>query len=172
MTRPLLPPTRPLAVLLLLAAALAGCSSTPPAGGGSRSGSAATVVDTGAALDSERQWLAAWFKGTPVAIGQRDGAVTVEVPREFCFDAAKTSVKPPLAAVLDKVAESMRRVPSTQLAFVAAPDDGPAGAALAVQRAGQVREYLRGRGVAPVRLGKATVSTAGAVQLRIEASPL
>jgi outer membrane protein OmpA-like peptidoglycan-associated protein len=170
MPLPIRIPSRTLAASLLLAL-MAGCASTPsgnaPAGTG-----AAAPVDTGAALAGERKWLASWFKGTPVAIGQdRDGAVTVDVPREFCFDASKSGIKPPLAAVLDKVAESMRRVPSTQLAFVAAPDDGNGSSPLAVQRANQVREYLRGRGVAPVRIGKASASTAGAVQLRIEASP-
>ena len=155
------------AAALVVACALGGCAGSSPGGAGSRPVDAAASL--AASMTVERQWLASWFKGTPVVIAQRrDGAITVDVPREFCFDPGRTAVKPALAAVLDKVAESMRRVPATQLAWLAAPDDANGGGPLAVQRASQVRDHLRGRGVAPVRLGKASVATAPAVQLRIE----
>ena len=131
-------------------------------------------------LATEQRWLQSWFKGTPVLIAQRDeGTLAVDVPREFCFDAGKSGVKPALAAVLDKVAESLRRRPAAQLLLVAAPGDagvnGASGAnaangasgALAVQRAAQVQKHLRDRGVAAARLAAPAAARGAAVQLRI-----
>ena len=109
-----------------------------------------------------------------------DGAVTVEVPVAFCFDVGRSSVKPALAAVLDKVAESMRRVPTLRLPLLAAPEgatgasvaSGTSGSApLALQRAQQMQKHLQNRGVAAARLGPPTASTEAAVQLRLEAAP-
>lgn len=120
-------------------------------------------------LAVERQWLQAWFKDTPVRIAQRqDGAVLVEVPTTHCFDPGRTEVKPALAAVLDKVAESLRRVPQARLARLAAPDDESVNAAMARERAVNVLRHLRSRGVAAARLGSATVTADAAVQLRME----
>ncbi|HYN60185.1 MAG TPA: hypothetical protein VET87_11610 [Rubrivivax sp.] len=122
-----------------------------------------------AALAVERQWLQSWFQGTPVLIAQRsDGALTIEVPREFCFDPGRSEVKPALAAVLNKVAESMRRVPLARLPWVAAPDDANGSASLALQRATQVHKHLRSQGVPAARMGKPTGTAAAAVQLRME----
>ncbi len=119
-------------------------------------------------LATEQRWLQSWFKGTPVLIAQRDeGTLAVDVPREFCFDTGKSGVKPALAAVLDKVAESLRRRPAAQVAVLAAPDDPGTNGALAVQRAAQVHKHLRDRGVAAARLAAPAATAAGAVQLRI-----
>ncbi len=121
-------------------------------------------------LAVERQWLASWFKGTPVVVAQRqDGAVVVDVPREFCFDPGRDAVKPALAAVLDKVAESLRRTASAELHLIAAPGDATGAPALALQRATRVHAYLRARGVDPARLAKPTAAGGSAVQLRMEA---
>ena len=125
-----------------------------------------------AALAREQQWLRSWFEGTPVRIEQSgDGAVTVEVPRDFCFERGRSTVKPPLAVVLDKVAESLRRVPLSRLSLLAAPGDEPGAEALALARAAQVQKHLLSRGVQAARLAKPTASSAAAVQLRIESAP-
>ena len=165
------PTVRSIALLLVVVLAVWGCASVaPPAP------SAPPTADQRAALPAalaiERQWLLSWFQGTPVRIGQsHDGAVTVDVPREFCFDPGRSSVKPPLAAVLDKVAESLRRRPLASLSLLAAPGDAGGNASLALQRAIQVQKHLRSRGVPAARLGKPTVTTVAAVQLRIDAAP-
>ncbi len=154
--------------MLVVVLAASGCRSvTPPAPSGpATAGQRTTLAES---LAVERQWLATWFKGTPVLIGQRqDGAVTVDVPREFCFEPGRSGVKPALAAVLDKVAESLRRVPLAQLPLLAAPDDAIGTPQLATQRAIQVRDYLRSRGVPAARLGKPSATVAAAVQLRID----
>ena len=117
---------------------------------------------------AEREWLQSWFKGTPVAIDLRaDGAVSVEVPGEYCFDAGSSSIKPALAAVLDKLAESLLRVPTAQLALLAAPDDASGRAGLGQARADQLQHHLLLRGVAVARIGQPTTTPAAAVQVRI-----
>jgi outer membrane protein OmpA-like peptidoglycan-associated protein len=160
-------------LLLLVAAALAGCASVTPAPSPPPPTTPAQRTAAAEQLQVERQWLGQWFRDTPVKIAQRgDGAVSVEVPREFSFDAGKTSVKPALAAVLDKVAESLRRAPQAQVALLAAPDDGAVTTPLATQRAERVREHLRAKGVADARLGRPSPAAAGTVHLRLVAAPL
>ena len=169
-SRRLLPPA---VVVAVIAAALAGCAGTSPAPTPPPPTTPAQRTAAAEALAVERQWLGSWFRDTPVKIAQRgDGAMTVEVPREFSFDAGKASVKPALAAVLDKVAESLRRAPQAQVALVAAPDDGAVTTPLAMQRAERVREHLRAKGVADARLGKPSPAAAGTVHLRLVAAPL
>jgi outer membrane protein OmpA-like peptidoglycan-associated protein len=172
-----------LLVPLMVALAAAGCASVAPTPSASPASPASATsappltaaeqkTAAAGALAVERKWLASWFDKTPVVIGQRsDGAVTIEVPRDFCFDRGRSAVKPALAAVLDKVAESMRRVPGAQLPLLAAPDDGSGAAKLALQRSTEILEHLRGRGVNAARLGKPAATTVAAVQLRIEAAP-
>jgi len=82
--------------------------------------------------------------------------------------------EPPLAAVLDKLAQSMRRAPLARLTLVSAPDDTGAApsSTLAQQRAAQLQKHLQSRGVAASRIGRPTATTAAAVQLRLEAAPL
>jgi outer membrane protein OmpA-like peptidoglycan-associated protein len=121
----------------------------------------------------ERQWLTSWFKGTPVRIRQiDDSAIEIDVPREFCFDAGKSAVKPALGAVIDKMTQSLQRMPLANVTLIAAPGDAQANADLALKRAAQVHERLRAAGVRADRLGKPSVAGAPAVQLRMEASPL
>ena len=166
----------------LLALGLAGCSSLKPASPGAapeapplpvQPGTAASALD--AALTVEQRWLSDWFRGTPVRITRNgDGDLDIEVPRAFCFEPGRDALQPALAAVLDKAAESLRRVPAARLMRLAAPGDGAATAAstaLALRRAGRVQRHLRGRGVPAARLAAPSVAEAAAVQLRLGADP-
>jgi outer membrane protein OmpA-like peptidoglycan-associated protein len=161
-----------LATLLALLA-LQGCGSTPAPGPAppSRPPAAAPPVQPAprpASLAVERQWLQSWFEGTPVRIAQRsESSFSVEVPREFCFDAGRSDVKPPLAAVLDKLAQSLQRKAESRVELLAAPGDATAASALAQQRADNVRKHLVARGVSSTQLGPPTVTGVAAVQLRI-----
>ena len=138
-------------------------SSPPPTPAQQRTAAASTLA-------VERQLLASWFKGTPVVVAQRqDGAVVVDVPREFCFDPGHDAVKPALAAVLDKVAQSLRRTSIAELHLIAAPGDASGSATLGLQRATRVHDYLRSRGISAGRLAKPSAASGAAVQLRIEA---
>jgi outer membrane protein OmpA-like peptidoglycan-associated protein len=120
------------------------------------------------ALAIERQWLNSWFRGTPVLIAQRsDGALTIDVPRDHCFEPGRSTLKPALAVVLDKVAESLQRRPQARVLLLAAPDDKGRAGPLARQRALEVRNRLLGRGVPASRLAEPSATAAAAVQLRI-----
>lgn len=156
-----------LAGLAGLAAALAGCATGPAAEAPARPAPDARAAAP-ADLMAEQQWLQQWFGGTPVVIANdRDGSLRVEVPLAFSFDAGQSRVKPPLAAVLDRVAESLRRRPLL-LVSVAAPADGDA--ALQRARATAVGKHLAGRGVEGSRL--VTAPPAGpTLLLRLAVAP-
>ena len=158
-----------MAVALLLAA----CTSVKPPQAPAAAPDAEPSAAATSALRTEQRWLQSWFEGTPVKIAMADdGALAVEVPREFSFDAGRSQVKPALAAVLDKVAQSLRRNPNSRVGLLAAPSDAVGAApSLATARASAVHQHLRNRGVAGARLGSPVAGTAAGVQLRIEALP-
>ncbi|HOM14246.1 MAG TPA: hypothetical protein PLB41_13105 [Rubrivivax sp.] len=168
-------PLRRAAALAALAAAwlLQGCAGvatapTAPTLPGAPAATTSPAAPRPATLAVERQWLQSWFDGTPVRIEQRSERVfDIEVPREFCFDAGRSGIKPPLAAVLDKLVLSLQRKPELRVDLLAAPGDAAGSAPLALRRAGEVRQYLMSRGVAEPRLAQPGVAGAAAVQLRI-----
>lgn len=175
---PFLPARTLFAALVLVGS---GCTSLPPAQPGTPSAPTVPAAPTtterrsslAEALAIEQQWLQSFFHGTPVRVAlQADGSLAVDVPLEFSFDAGSSRVKTPLAAVLDKVAESLRRRPAARVNLLAAPDD-KAGTAppLAVQRATQVQRHLRDRGVPAARLVAPSASSAATVSLRIGIAP-
>lgn len=161
--------------LITAAVAVHGCASAPPPA--AESAAAGRDVPPAAArgkhpLGVERDWLRSWFDGTPVNISQRDqGPLSVEVPLAFSFEAKRSAVKPALAAVLDKLAQSLRRT-GALLPGLAAPADPAGPPALALQRAGALRAHLLSRGVPVAQLGTPAATQAAVVQLRAELPPL
>lgn len=152
---------------MALLALLAGCASGPREAPLPPSAAAAAAGRD--ALETERRWLQDWFRGTPVRFTQPEaGRVQVEVPLAFAFERGRTRVLPPLAAVLDKVAESLRRRPVLVLGQLAAAADDGVGHALAQARAAAVQRHLRERGVAASRLALPSTTTTPAVQLRLD----
>lgn len=116
-----------------------------PAPAPAPTGRAPTLADELARLSNE-------LAGTPVVVELLPaGPLRVEVPARFCFDAGKAVVKPPLAAVLDRMATGLKRQLATQLR-ISAPLDTNGGAQLANERAASVRDYFVARGVAPGRI--------------------
>ena len=162
---------------LLLLALIAGCASPPAAPPGpapvSPGGAAPTpsrpLPPTVSPLVSEQRWLDEWFRGTPVVIAMSDiNTLTVEVPLANAFEPGASSVKPALAAVLDRVATSLRRQPSMRVSIAAPSDAASANAALASARAEQVRSHLVSRGVPATRMAAAAPPRPGTpVQLRL-----
>src|SRR5262245_53712881 len=128
-------PRSPASLGLTLACALlwlGGCAtqtptaSVPPGGVAPSVPGAASPAPPRAApqptLAAEQKRLAALFDGTPVVFAmQGDGSLRVEVPLRYSFDAGSSTVKPPLAAVLERIARSQRRAGSRLL--VVAPGD-------------------------------------------------
>lgn len=149
---------------------LGACAGTPGPGAGTTAPRPATpgAVDSGA-LVREAQWLRSWFEGTPVRVETPgSGMLRLAVPREHCFEPGRARVKPPLAAVLAKLAESLRRQPQATLALVSTPEEAARNRALAGERATQVRRALSERGVPLQQLGGDSGS--GGEDLRLEVS--
>jgi outer membrane protein OmpA-like peptidoglycan-associated protein len=117
---------------------------------------------------AEQQRLSELFRGTPVVFSmQPDGSLRVEVPLSFCFDRGTFVVKPPLAAVLDRLANSQRNE-ATRLRVTAAPDPGGGGGpTLARERAASTRDYLVARGVIAIRVVIASVAQGEGVEIVI-----
>ncbi len=117
-------------------------------------------------LAQERQRLAMLFDGTPVVLAiDHDGRLRAEVPLKFCFNPSRAMVKPPLGALLERLAGS----PATRggaWTVAATGDSTSKGTALATERAASVRDYLVGHGaqasnVAVVALGASGDPTTG-----------
>jgi outer membrane protein OmpA-like peptidoglycan-associated protein len=168
-----LAPAALLAALLAVTLLLQGCTTAPTAAGPASPTGGTVAEPPGrrvASLTVERDWLLSFFRGTPVVIAQgSDGLLNVDVPREFCFDANRSTVKPALGAVLDKVAESLRRT-RARLPVLAAPADANGSSTLALQRANQMRSHLLGRGVPASQIGTPTASSTAMAQLRLDAA--
>ena len=132
-----------------LIAVLAACGTPRPAPPASSAPAAPAPRVT---LAGEQVRLAELFRGTPVTFAmQQDGSLRATVPRRFSFDAAAIKVKPPLAAVLDRLAKG--QLQSTSRMRVSAPADPEArGGNLARDRALSVRDYLMGQGIVAARL--------------------
>jgi outer membrane protein OmpA-like peptidoglycan-associated protein len=123
-------------------------------------------------LATEQRFLDDWFRGTPVVIAaQGPAALTVDVPLANSFVAGKTDVRPALNAVLDRVAESLKRQIGARVA-ISAPTDVNGPPALAGLRAAKVRQSLVTKGVAAPRVSVAEAAKPGAsVQLRVSLPP-
>lgn len=157
-----------LALCVSFAAVLAGCavapttapSPTPPATAEPpRPGQPPPNV-----LAAEVTWMKQLFDGTPVAIAtEADGAMRVDVPISFSFDDKSNAPKPPLRAVMDKVAVSMARQARSKV-HLATPGPPARGAAM--------RSYLQGRGVINLRVVVLPPSPGDAVTLRVVPGPV
>ena len=125
-----------------------------------------------AALAAEQKRLAGLFEGTPVVITmQADGSMKVDVPLSFCFDRGGFVVKPPLAAVLDRLARSQRG-DTTKLRVSAAGDTAASGPNLARDRAASARDYMVARGVLAARVVLASGAPGEGVEIVVsEAAP-
>jgi len=112
-------------------------------------------------LVAEQRWLEELFAGTPVLIGPGpEGSLRVEVPIKFSFDAGKKVVKPPLEAVLGKVAASLHRQKRTRV-LLAAPS---------AEQSEALRGHMLVRGIAAYRIDRLP-PRADAVELRLLMPP-
>jgi outer membrane protein OmpA-like peptidoglycan-associated protein len=140
--------------------------TTTPGGGATPSGVPSPTSAT--PLATEQRFLEDWFRGTPVVIvAQPPMTLQVDVPLANSFDAGKPDVKPALNAVLERVAESLRRQSAGRLS-VSTPADAGGSLALGQQRAQKVRDLLITKGIAATRVSLSeTPRMAGPVQLRL-----
>ena len=174
----------PLIATSLVAALIAGCKTAPssPVSQGAASASGPSVQSqpnaatraavTKANLAIEKLRLTELFRGTPVLFAlQPDGNLRIDIPLQFSFDAGKAAVKPPLAAVLDHIANGQRNE-LTQIVVRTPADPAVKGGTLVGERSASVRDYLVAHGLADARVTVA--SPAGVAVVRIvvaDASP-
>jgi len=118
-------------------------------------------------LAAEQRRLAALFLGTPVVFAlQADGSLRADVPLRYCFDSGLAVVKPPLAAVLDRLAKSQHDEP-TKFAVTAPADAGSKSLMLGTERAGSARDYMVERGIIATRFTLVAVASGGVVRVVI-----
>jgi outer membrane protein OmpA-like peptidoglycan-associated protein len=154
---------------LALAALLAGCAVPrgPTAPGAPVPGAPPAAAAT--TIASEQRRLADALEGTPVVVESTpEGRLRIEVPIEFSFDKGRVAVKPPLAAVLDRIATGLRQQPGFEVR-IAAPADahGAGGNLLGQDRAAATRDYLVGRGVPVTRFTGLTRGADAAVEVLV-----
>lgn len=162
------PPWRFGALCAVLLLGLAGCAGpagvkrVDPAAGGPGSalpGPAKALPPS--PLAAESTWLKSLFEATPVQIvDEADGAVLLSVPLNYAFEGAGAVAKPPVKAVLDKLAMSLRRQLAARLQL-ASPGPG------ADQRVLAMRRQLTAAGIGGWRLATLASSREDAVQLRL-----
>jgi len=132
---------------------LAACAHRAPGPGTSEHPGAVPSSEAAApaSLADEQRRLAELFRGTRVVFEmQKDGSLRVTVPLRYSFDRGRHAVKPPLGAVLERVAKSQRRAPS-RLTVTAPTDPGSKRLLLATERASSARDYMVARGVSATR---------------------
>ncbi|MGH8795535.1 MAG: hypothetical protein ACREXI_00635 [Caldimonas sp.] len=158
----------PMFIAALSLALLGGCSLFRP---GSSAGAPAEAGATApkATLADEQRRLADLFRGTPVVFAmQDDGSLMVTVPLHFSFDRGRYAVKPPLGAVLDRIAKS-QRTEATRLRVAAPADPRSKGLRLATERATSARDYMVGRGIDATRFSVSALGGGDRVILFIAA---
>ena len=157
------------AVLIGVAACLGACGTTPTSSAPTKA-----AASPRPSLAQERQRIGDLFQGTPVTLAMDgSGSLRAEVPLKFSFDAGRAVVKPPLGALLDRLAGS----PATRGGswVVAAPGDPRSkGNALALERAASARDYLVSRGADPLRFSLSSLGAGGetaVIRIVVKASP-
>ena len=115
------------------------------------------------------RWFLKVVPNTPYGLDLL-GRVRAEVPLRYSFDAGSSTVKPPLAAVLDRLGTSQRGGKSRLL--VVAPGDPKRAGNLATDRAGSARDYLVAKGIAATRFTISGVPEPDVVRIVVsEAGP-
>ena len=111
-------------------------------------------------MEDRRNAMEQATKGTNVEVTRTaDNQLKLNIPNDISFDTGSAAIKPPLRAVLDPFASSLRDDPTARLTIVGHTDNTGSDAVnnpLSVERAQSVRDYLVTRGVAGAR-----VETAG-----------
>jgi outer membrane protein OmpA-like peptidoglycan-associated protein len=111
-------------------------------------------------MEDRRNAMEQATRGTNVEVTRTENnELKLNIPNDISFDTGSAAIKPPLRAVLDPFANSLRDDPSARLLIVGHTDNTGSAAInnpLSVERAQSVRDYLVTRGVAGPR-----VETAG-----------
>ena len=107
-------------------------------------------------MEDRRNAMEEATRGTNVEVTRTaDNQLKINIPNDISFDTGSAAIKPPLRAVLDPFAASLRDDPSARITIVGHTDSTGSDAInqpLSVERALSVRDYLVTRGVAAGRV--------------------
>jgi outer membrane protein OmpA-like peptidoglycan-associated protein len=107
---------------------------------------------------TERQ-LSTALSGSGVSVAKTtDERLWITLPGDLAFQPNRSALKPGATAVLDKIAVSLRNLPTAELRIVGHTDAKGAAAAndaLSLDRAASTRDWLVARGMSPVRIAVA-----------------
>ncbi|WP_019561523.1 OmpA family protein [Caldimonas manganoxidans] len=136
--------------------------------GGNKGKSAATGAAAGAAvgalggyiwskrMEEQRAKMEQASAGTGIGVERTaDNQIRVQIPSDAGFDVGRSAIRPQLASVLDKFAQSMREHPATEIRIIGHTDSTGSDAVnnpLSIERAASTRDYLVARGVAVSRI--------------------
>ena len=110
------------------------------------------------------------LRGTPVEVLRTEpNVLRVAVPANYCFDAGRSAVKQPLAAVLDRMAAQLKLKTTLQVVVVGPSDAGDSNALRALDRAAAARDYLISRGVPAARFSVLNQSSPAGLEIRVAA---
>lgn len=110
------------------------------------------------------------LRGTPVEVSRTEpNVLRVAVPANYCFDAGRSAVKQPLAAVLDRMAAQLKLKTTLQVVVVGPSDAGDNNALRALDRAAAARDYLIARGVPAARFAVLNQASPAGLEIRVAA---
>ena len=116
----------------------------------------APTLDLGVGDRHRRQAMEQATRGTGVDVSRTaDNQLKVNVPSDVSFDTGSSALKPPMLAVLDPFAASLKDDPKALVSIIGHTDSTGSDAInnpLSVARAQAVRDHLIARGVAAARI--------------------
>ncbi len=107
-------------------------------------------------MEQQKQAMQQATQGTGVEVTQTaDNQLKLNVPSDVSFDTNSAQIKPNLAPVLDRFAQTLNANPGTTVRIIGHTDNTGTDAInepLSVNRAASTRQYLAARGVDPARI--------------------
>ncbi|MDT3677869.1 MAG: OmpA family protein [Burkholderiaceae bacterium] len=107
-------------------------------------------------MEQQKQAMQQATQGTGVQVTQTaDNQLKLNVPSDVSFDTNSAQIKPNLAPVLDRFAQTLNANPGSTVRIIGHTDNtgnDSINDPLSVNRAASVRQYLAARGVDPARI--------------------
>ncbi len=107
-------------------------------------------------MEDQKRAMEQATQGTGVDVTQTaDNQLKLNVPSDVSFDTGRADIKPNLAPVLDRFAQTLNANPGTTVRIIGHTDSTGTDAIndpLSINRAASTRQYLAARGVDPARI--------------------
>ena len=107
-------------------------------------------------MEEQKRTMEQATQGTGVGVTQTaDNQLKLDIPSDISFDVGRAEIKPNLAPVLDRFAQTLNANPTTTVRVIGHTDTQGSDAIndpLSVNRAASTRQYLASRGVSAARI--------------------